>query len=333
MLARPLRFALAVALVLVAACGSSDPPPQPKGFISGGYFPSGGAGISWPALNASANDRLGYDGTGSVAINPSYLSHHNDEWCENFTGNANSSIVWNNMACATASGACTVQGTSLRNGLVNLSTSSSSTGTTRVASALLSYSFHGTDATTAEFLGVAIPTLDDGTDKFDVYIGFGDITNADQTDGAYFLYHNTTGGGAGGVNSAKWQIATAANAVRLRATLDGSTTDTQDRTVAVGDDSVVAGTGTVYNLKITCTTARCDFYMQRLGTDTTYVRVGSACSSGCSMAETSIPPAVTTSASARAFGILAQITKWAGTTARVMYIDGVCLSRPLASGR
>lgn len=272
----------------------------------------------------------------NALYDPSYIVHRMNSWCDELDGNDSSTTacIGAHVASNTSGGATANGGTSLRPSVCQLSTSTSATGESRVGVVRTTYSFHATDHTVMEAIGVSIPILDDGTEKFDAYIGFVNNINAvEPTDGAYFLYHATSGGGAGGTNSANWQIGTAASSVRLRATLDGSTTDTLLRPVAVGNAGVVPETGEVDNFKIDCTTARCDFYMQRMGTDSDYVRVGSACAGGtCSMLATSIPVAVAT-AGTHAFGVGASIVKWALTTARTMTLDVVCSARNFSAAR
>lgn len=281
------------------------------------------------AAGAFGSGAFSTGGTGSLPI---VYMHTAADWYEEFDG-PDSGVVFDHLSCAASGGSCTCAGNSTRPGLCTLSTASSATGHARMSGNRAAYSFSDTDVATVEFLGVSLPVLDPGSsgENYDVVCGWGDATNVTEpADGAYFLYHATTGGGAGGTNSPKWQIGTASNSVRLRATLDGSTTDTVDRTVTAGDDSVNPETGLVYNLKVSCISARCDFYMQRVGTDLQYVRVGSACAGGtCSMLATSIPPAGT----ARVFAPQCMITKWAGTTARVMNLDAAGVHRPFLVAR
>lgn len=299
--------------------------------ISGGglIVTNNTVGVNWAGLNAQANDRLGWDGTATVAYNASYQMHHGIEWCEELAGNdANSSIVWDNASCQIAnSGTCAIATTSAANrpGITLQSTAANAAGHARVTTNRAAYSF-GSDTLTAEFIGAATNTLAGSSEDYDLFLGFGDsASTAVQTDGAGILYHLTTGGGAfssGSANSTKFQIETSKASTRLWGIMDGSATDTVDVPVVVGNLAAAPATGTIYNFRVSCSTTRCDFDKQVLGTDGAYVHAASACSSGCTTAATSIPGA------GDMVGVIAEINKWQGTTARIFNLDAVCVRGP-----
>ncbi len=62
---------------------------------------------------------------------------------------------------------------------------------------------------------IRIPTLSDGTDRYNLYLGFGDTLVAGEfVDGAYFIYSDN-------INSGNWRLSTASNSTRT--TFDTST--------------------------------------------------------------------------------------------------------------
>jgi hypothetical protein len=138
-----------------------------------------------------------------------------------------------------------------------------------------------------------IPTLSDGTDIFTVRIGFGDVSNGESADAAFFRYTHS-------VNSGKFQAVTRSNNVET-----GSATDT----------GVTAAAGTWYKFKIEVAAdgSGVDFYI-----DDTYVATNT----------TNIPLGA-----GRETGGIFSIIKGGGTAARTLLHDWIKLEIMLTTSR
>ncbi len=109
---------------------------------------------------------------------------------------------------ASASGS-PISGDIGRPGIIRLTTGTTSTGRTSLNSLINGIRF-GNGSYIFE-TAIMIPTSSDPSNRFTLYIGFGDNTGAgDMIDGAYFQYNDANGN--------NWQIKTASNSIRTTTT-------------------------------------------------------------------------------------------------------------------
>lgn len=283
--------------------GIASPPPLPQFETAAGIVQAENQRLTW--TTGPTNVPLLTD------LDDWRRSAH---WLEEFS---NTGVT---QAYTTAAGAGTgatqafvpvLDGSTWRPTVVQMQTGTTTTGRWCLNSSVTGFTL-GSDQQQA-FASLMIPALSTVGDEYSVSVGFIDtISGADQVDGVYFQYDRATS------SSNKWRIATAINSSRSKQTLDGTN----------GTVDTAATAGNWINLRIACTSTRCDFYTATPAG--AWVAAGSACTaaSGCTLNSVTLP-----SSSTRVFGAGVCIVKSAGTTNTLLDLDVLGYYSPFSSPR
>lgn len=183
---------------------------------------------------------------------------------------------------ASTSGANT--GIANRPGAVTSSTGATATGRSGISSSLASFFFGG--GTWVYETAVKIATLSDGTNRYQLMIGFVDnFSSANQIDAVYFLYDEggvTTGSAA----SANWQIVTS---------------NSSTRTFTTTSTAVAAASWITLRIEVNAAGTRADFFINGSNVGNTTTNIPSSAGRECGFG----------------WGIMKSI----GTTARTVSVD------------
>lgn len=262
------------------------------------------------------------EGTGFCApvSTNNYLSTHL-EWVEEYL---NRSAIASGAALGIFSGTPSGTGAATNDGTVGTTTRPGlfemTTGTTSTGSASLQTNFQVVDFGSGnwnfQWTG-GLPTLSTSSEEYAFFVGFGDSTTINITDGCYLLYDrgNVATGGPNSGNADKWSCWCASNSTRTKFLMDGTTVS--DESFTTSDSPVAALTlpsTNIYNVEIRMTgTTRAEFFINNI--------------KRCNIS-TNIP-----SGSSRLTGIEFGIFKSAGTTARFAIVDRTRAAVDLTSAR
>lgn len=238
------------------------------------------------------------DPTGALLYDVKSSGPNTYYYFNDFVNTVGTSVDGNGVVANNSSGTSTVSQPDANNhpGTLALSTSTGATNSAGVNTGLNSMSFGG--GSWEMSTGQRSPaTASDGTDTYQVLIGFFDVGTLNQTDGVYFLY-DSQGVSTGSAASANWQIVTASNSTRTFTTT-----------------STAVGTSTYSTLKITVNAAGtlATFYVNgvSVGTSSTNIPTGTS----------------------RGLGFGARIIKSAGTNNRQQFIDYIEVKSLFTSAR
>lgn len=238
------------------------------------------------------------DPTGALLYDVKSSGPNTYYYFNDFVNTVGTSVDGNGVMANNSSGTSSVGSPDANNhpGVLGLQTSTGATNAAGVNTGFNSMSLGG--GSWEMNIGQRSPsTASDGTDTYQVLIGFFDANTANQTDGVYFLY-DSQGVSTGSAASANWQIVTASNSTRTFTTT-----------------SSAVGTSTYSTLKITINAAGtlATFYVNgvSVGTSSTNIPTGTS----------------------RGLGYGARIIKSAGTNNRQQFIDYIEVKSLFTSAR
>jgi hypothetical protein len=255
---------------------------------------------------------------GPAGINTAAGTHF--EWMDDWFYRAlGSTTIAGIYYTSLSGGIVTTDNTGLgRPGVVQASTSTSSTGFVGITTGFAAIDFNYNTTTTFEWIG-GFPTLSTSGEEYSATIGFYDTAGVDPTDGCYFLYDRggtqaTPGTGDSDVAGDRWKIMSSENGIRTGYDLDGTATEDSFTGVSSSVAALTWPSTNVYKLKVVADNDdKCRFYINdvEVGRITTNV------------------PGGTSRLVAAGF----TLRKSAGTTARTMDTDYTKLSMDTLVGR